>query len=117
MYTFMFEEITTIKLIKRTKERIDNIRSYKRETYDDILQKILEILNVVRVDPDRARSRLMQIDKEREFNLKEDGDKKKSEEISKETGRLKEKMSVNNSKFSSKLSEKIRQLKGIKNNK
>ncbi|MEK6933497.1 MAG: hypothetical protein AABW75_01315 [Nanoarchaeota archaeon] len=96
----MFEEITTIKLIKRTKERIDNIRSYKRESYDDILQKMLEILNVVRVDPDRARSRLMQIDKERELNLNAGRDKKKSEKNSYELERLREKMPGNNSKFS-----------------
>ncbi len=113
----MFEEITTIKLIKRTKERIDNIRSYKRESYDDILQKMLEILNVVRVDPDRARSRLMQIDKERELNLNVSRDKKKSEKNSYELERLKEKMPDNNSKFSAKLTEKFRQLKGAKNNK
>ncbi|MBS3091128.1 hypothetical protein J4217_01615 [Candidatus Pacearchaeota archaeon] len=56
-------DITTIKLNKQTKDRIDKLRSYRRESYDDILQKILEILNLVRTEPDRARSKLVAIDK------------------------------------------------------
>jgi len=55
--------VTTIKLSKATKERLEKLRSYRRESYDDILQKILEILNLVRTEPDRARGKLITIDR------------------------------------------------------
>jgi len=55
---------TTIKLNRETKGRLDKLKSYRRETYDDILQKILEILNFYRNHPEKAKSKLMQIDKE-----------------------------------------------------
>ena len=61
--------ITTIKLSKRTKDRIDHLKVYKRETYEDILQRMLEILNVCRLEPERARNNLIIIDKERKRNL------------------------------------------------
>ena len=56
---------TTIKLLQTTKQRLDHLRSYRRETYDEILQKMLEILNVCRLAPERARLRLVAIDKQR----------------------------------------------------
>ena len=56
-------EITTIKLKKITKKRLDKLKSHKRETYDDILEKTLEILNTCRIDPGKARIKLIQIDK------------------------------------------------------
>lgn len=67
--------ITTLKLEKETKERIEHLRVYKRESYDDILCKILEVLNLCRSEPEKARMRLILIDKERRRNLKV-GDKK-----------------------------------------
>lgn len=57
--------ITTIKLDKSTKERLERLRMYKRETYDDILQRVLEILNLFRLNPDQARGKLIAIDKAR----------------------------------------------------
>lgn len=62
-------KITTIKVNEQTKDRIEHLRVYKRESYDDILQKMLEVLNLCRQSPERARSRLILIDKERKRNL------------------------------------------------
>lgn len=59
------DKITTIKLSQKTKDRVDKLRVYKRESYDEIVQKILEILNLVRTEPDRARAKLIGIDKTR----------------------------------------------------
>ena len=56
-------EITTIKLYKKTKDRLEKLRNYKRESYDEIIQKMLDILNTLRVEPERARSKLVSIDK------------------------------------------------------
>ncbi len=62
-------KITTIKIGRATKERIDHLRIYNRETYDEIMQRILNILNICRLEPERARERLVAIDKERKRNL------------------------------------------------
>ena len=56
-------EITTVKLHKKTKERLEKLRVYPRETYDEILGKIIDILNLVRQEPDRARAKLIAIDR------------------------------------------------------
>ena len=73
-------DITTIKITKKTKERIEHIRSYRRESYDEILQKMLEVLNVCRADPEKARAELIIIDKERKRNLKHISDKSFTQE-------------------------------------
>ncbi len=57
------QEITTIKLARSTKSRLDHIRFYKRETYDEILQNLLAILNICRINPERARAKLIALDK------------------------------------------------------
>jgi len=58
-------EVTTIKLSKETKERLDKLKVYKRESYEEILQKMLEILNTARTNPEAARAKLIGIDKAR----------------------------------------------------
>ena len=84
--------ITTIKLLEETKLRIEKLREHKRESYDDILRKILYILNVVREDPEKSKKILERIDElrkrmfEEEMRQKEDlqremknGDSRKEE--------------------------------------
>ena len=56
-------EITTIKLKKKTKERMDKLRMHDRESYDHILQRILSILNLCRNNPDEAQGRLIEIER------------------------------------------------------
>lgn len=56
-------KITTIKLERSTKDRIDKLRVYKRETYDEILQNLLTILNICKVNPEAARKKLLLIDR------------------------------------------------------
>ena len=56
-------KITTIKLSQITKERLEKLRSYKRESYEEILQKLLEVLSICRVNPLKARARLVSLDK------------------------------------------------------
>jgi hypothetical protein len=59
------QEITTIKLSKETKTRLEKLRIYKRESYDEIVQSILNLLNTCRADPEKARIQLIKIDRER----------------------------------------------------
>ncbi len=55
-------KITTIKIKKDTKLRLDHLKEYKRESYEEIIEKILHILNVVRGNPEAAQGILRNID-------------------------------------------------------
>lgn len=65
--------ITTIKLQKETKERLEKLRESRRESYDDIIRKMLYVLNVTRDNPNKARGILERIDdlRERMFDEEE----------------------------------------------
>ena len=54
---------TTIKIYRETKSRLDRLKEYNRESYDDILRKIFFILNVSKKNPEKARRALIKIDK------------------------------------------------------
>ena len=56
-------DITTIKLSKETKERLDKLKEHNRETYDQILRKILFILNISRKNPEKAQNLMNRIDR------------------------------------------------------
>ncbi|MSS75088.1 hypothetical protein EXS73_02660 [Candidatus Pacearchaeota archaeon] len=62
-------KITTIKLSEETKSRIDHLKRYPRETYEEILVRMLELLSLTRHSPERARISLIKLDKERRKNL------------------------------------------------
>jgi hypothetical protein len=62
--------ITTIKLQKETKYRIEKLKEHKRETYEDLLRKMLGILNITKRDPEKARSIIEKIDETRARNFK-----------------------------------------------
>lgn len=57
-------KVTTIKLFKETKQRLDKLKEYERESYDQVLRKILYVLNVCRRNPNEARTILKKINKE-----------------------------------------------------
>jgi len=54
---------TTIKITKKTKERLDNLKEYNRETFEEVIKKVLYILNRSRKDPVSANRILQNIDK------------------------------------------------------
>lgn len=58
------ENITTIKLEKQTKLRLDKFKEHEKESYNQALKKILHILNLVRKDPILAERILENIDKQ-----------------------------------------------------
>lgn len=61
----MANNITTVKLLKSTKDRLDKLRVHRRETYDDILQRVLSILNLSRAQPEMAQHKLMGIERQK----------------------------------------------------
>jgi hypothetical protein len=63
--------ITTIKLKKETKERLDHLKEYRRESYEDIIKKILGILNILKSEPVKARGILYRINLKRKKLAKE----------------------------------------------
>jgi len=61
-------EITTIKLNKKTKQRLEKLRTHKKDSYDEIVQRMLSILNTCRIDPDKAQSKLKAIERQVKLN-------------------------------------------------
>lgn len=56
------KEITTIKIHKGTKTRLDRLKEHKRETYEEVLRKILYILNTSKKNPEKAQMIFNKID-------------------------------------------------------
>lgn len=42
---------TTIKLSPETKKRLDGLKEYDRETYDEVINKVLNIINITIRNP------------------------------------------------------------------
>jgi hypothetical protein len=53
---------TTIRIGRETKKRLDSLKIHGKETYDEVIQKILSILNVCKANPLQARHRLNEIE-------------------------------------------------------
>ncbi len=77
-------KITTIKLLEETKMRLEKLREHKKESYDDILRKILYVLNISRDDPEKAKKILERISELRERMIREEKERKKNEKEEKE---------------------------------
>ena len=62
------DKITTIKVDRETKHRLDKLKVHPKESYDEIIQKILFILNLCKANPNEAKGRLLAIDKVKKLN-------------------------------------------------
>jgi len=56
-------QITTIKLDKSTKERLDNLKKHEKESYDESIIRLLNILNICKKSPSLASRILRDIDR------------------------------------------------------
>jgi hypothetical protein len=89
--------ITTIKLQKETKDRLDKLRENRSESYDDIMRKILYVLNATREDPgkgkrvlehiDEMRNRMLDREREEELEKKREKAAKKKKVVKKKTSK------------------------------
>ncbi len=61
-------KITTIKIDRDTKLRLDKLRVHSKESYDEIIQKMLYVLNLCKANPSEAKGRLIAIDKLKKLN-------------------------------------------------
>lgn len=55
-------EITTIKLEKETKERLSRLKEHEKESFEQVIKKILHILNVCKKNPIAANKMIHNID-------------------------------------------------------
>lgn len=55
-------KITTIKIKLETKGRLDHLKEFERESYDETIKKTLFILNALRNSPEVAQGILRNID-------------------------------------------------------
>jgi hypothetical protein len=62
------DNITTIKLNKKTKQRLEKLRIHKRDSYEEIVQRMLSILNLSRTNPDKAQDKLQEIERQIKLN-------------------------------------------------
>jgi hypothetical protein len=60
-------KITTIKLYEETKVRLDKLKIHPKESYDELMQKILYILSLCKSGSNEARARLLAIDSARKI--------------------------------------------------
>lgn len=74
-------QITTIKINKETKQRLDNLKEYNRETYDEVVKKLLFILNIIKKNPEKAQEILNKIDVKAKRKLKQLREYKKDTEV------------------------------------
>ncbi len=59
----MKAESTTIKISRETKQRLDKLKEHEKESYNEIIRKILHILNLIRKNPSLGNNVLNKIDK------------------------------------------------------
>jgi len=62
-------EVSTIKLTKHTKERLSKLKVYKSETFEEIIEYMLNALNICKQDPEKARATLHHLDEQRRINF------------------------------------------------
>jgi len=76
------KNITTIKIHKKTKERLSRLKEHERETYEEVIKKILYVLNRTRKDPVSSNRLLSKIDKniQRRTRYTKELDKDKKDE-------------------------------------
>lgn len=56
---------TTIKINMDTKHQIDQFREYKRESYDDLIRKMIYILKKVKTQPELSKEAILAIENAR----------------------------------------------------
>jgi len=59
------ETVTTIKLNTKTKRTLDKFREYKNESYDDVVNKLVSIVNNFKKSPELSKETIEQIEQAR----------------------------------------------------
>lgn len=59
-------EATTIKIYEDTKAELDKLREYKNESYDEVIKKIVFIVQKFKTEPKLSKEAITSIEKARE---------------------------------------------------
>lgn len=55
-------KITTMKIEIETKERLDRLKEHEKESYNQVIKKMLHLLNIFRKNPEQGNKILRAID-------------------------------------------------------
>ena len=58
--------VTTVKIRTQTKEKLDRFREYKNESYDEVITKLVYIVDQSKKDPELSKQTIHDIEKARE---------------------------------------------------
>ena len=58
----MAPQNTTIKISQETKIRLTKLKEFQKETYDEVIRKMLYIFNILKKEPETAQKALNKID-------------------------------------------------------
>tara|TARA_Y100000310_G_scaffold274641_1_gene290742 strand:+ start:70 stop:408 length:339 start_codon:yes stop_codon:yes gene_type:complete len=56
-------KITTIKIERETKTRLDKLKEHEKESYNEVVKKLLHLLNIFRKNPEQGRKFFGYIDR------------------------------------------------------
>lgn len=57
--------VTTIKLGKKTKEKLNEFKQYKNESYDEVVRKLLYVAKMVKKKPQLSKKTIIEIEEAR----------------------------------------------------
>ena len=55
-------DATTIKIYEETKQRLDQFREYKNESYDEVIRKMIYIAKKARTEPELSKEAVLAIE-------------------------------------------------------
>jgi len=55
-------KVTTMKIEIETKERLDRLKEHEKESYNQVIKKMLHLLNIFRKNPEQGNKILRAID-------------------------------------------------------
>jgi predicted transcriptional regulator len=58
-------DATTIKLHTETKHALDQLREYKNESYDEVIRKMIYIIENIKIHPELSKEAISAIEKAR----------------------------------------------------
>ena len=59
-------DATTIKIYENTKQQLDQFREYKNESYDEVIKKMVFIIDSFKKKPELSQETILAIEKARE---------------------------------------------------
>ena len=64
-YTVVYMDVTTIKIKLDTKHQLDQFKEYKRESYDELIRKMIYIVKKVKTQPELSKEAITAIENAR----------------------------------------------------